>query len=63
MQLTYPQLFAPTSGPSEFSRLDKADAIMDRNAEAATARGELSNLLLYYRLARQMAEMQMQMRM
>ncbi|KAI0638189.1 WD40 repeat-like protein [Trametes polyzona] len=50
------KLFAPTSGPSEFSRLDKADAIMDRNAEAATARGELSNLLLYYRLARQMAE-------
>lgn len=29
---------------------------MRRNAEAATSRSELSNLLLYYRLARQMAE-------
>ncbi|KAI0660981.1 WD40 repeat-like protein [Cubamyces menziesii] len=50
------KLFAPTSGPSRFSRLDKADSIMRRNAEAATSRSELSNLLLYYRLARQMAE-------
>ncbi|KAI0771629.1 WD40 repeat-like protein [Trametes elegans] len=50
------KLFAPTSRPSQFSRLDKAESIIDRNSEAATARSELSNLLLYYRLARQMAE-------
>ncbi|KAI0352957.1 WD40 repeat-like protein [Trametes cingulata] len=50
------KLFAPTTGPSRFSRLDRADSIITRNAEAATARSELSNLLLYYRLARQLAE-------
>ncbi|KAI0832422.1 WD40 repeat-like protein [Trametes gibbosa] len=50
------KLFAPTAGPNKFSRRDSATSIMERNAEAATARGELSNLMLYYRLARQMAE-------
>ncbi|KAI0375640.1 WD40 repeat-like protein [Pilatotrama ljubarskyi] len=50
------KLFAPTPGPSSFSRLDRAESIISRNAEAATARSELSNLLLYYRLARQLAE-------
>ncbi|KAI0677623.1 WD40 repeat-like protein [Trametes maxima] len=50
------KLFAPQPGPSRFSRLDKADAIMERNAEASTARSEMSNLLLYYRIAQQMAE-------
>ncbi|KAH9853471.1 WD40 repeat-like protein [Lenzites betulinus] len=50
------KLFAPSPGPNKFSRRDSATSIMERNAEAATARGELSNLMLYYRLAGQMAE-------
>ncbi|KAI0774275.1 WD40 repeat-like protein [Fomes fomentarius] len=51
------KLFAPTSGPSAFSRLDKAQAIVERNAESARPRrGDLSSLVLYYRLARRMAE-------
>ncbi|CDO75587.1 hypothetical protein BN946_scf184858.g27 [Trametes cinnabarina] len=50
------KLFAPTSGPSRFSRLDNAESIIKRNAEAESARSELSNLWLYYRIARQMAE-------
>ncbi|TFK89831.1 WD40 repeat-like protein [Polyporus arcularius HHB13444] len=51
------KLFAPTPGPSRFSRLDKADAIMNRNAEAARPRrSEVANLYLYYRLAQSMAQ-------
>ncbi|OSD04253.1 WD40 repeat-like protein [Trametes coccinea BRFM310] len=50
------KLFAPTPGPSRFSRLENAESIIKRNAEAESARSELSNLWLYYRLARQMAE-------
>ncbi|KAI0650815.1 WD40 repeat-like protein [Trametes meyenii] len=49
------KLFAPRPSPSRFSRLDKADAIIDRNAEASAARSDMSNLLLYYRIAQQMA--------
>lgn len=50
------QLFAPVQGARRFSRLNNAEAIMSRNAEAATARTELSHMLAYYRLARQMTE-------
>lgn len=52
-----PQLFAPTPGPSRFSRLHNAEAIMTRNADAARPRrSELANLFLYYRLAQSMAQ-------
>ncbi|KAL1946798.1 hypothetical protein VTO73DRAFT_14902 [Trametes versicolor] len=50
------KLFAPTAGPRKFSRLDQVDSIVNRNAEAANARGELLNLRMYYRLAQQMAQ-------
>ncbi|KAI1795233.1 WD40 repeat-like protein [Ganoderma leucocontextum] len=50
------KLFAPRSGPSRFSRLEKSDSITRRNAEAARPRrSELSQLFLYYRLAQRMA--------
>ncbi|KAM5540516.1 hypothetical protein V8D89_005974 [Ganoderma adspersum] len=50
------KLFAPTPGPSRFSRLEKSDSILRRNADATRPRrSELSQLLLYYRLARRMA--------
>lgn len=54
--LTWFQLFAPTAGSRKFSRLDQVDSIVNRNAEAANARGELLNLRMYYRLAQQMAQ-------
>ncbi|RPD67162.1 WD40 repeat-like protein [Lentinus tigrinus ALCF2SS1-6] len=51
------KLFAPTPGPSRFSRLDKAEAIMNRNADAARPRrGDLAALFSYYRLAQSMAQ-------
>ncbi|PIL37152.1 hypothetical protein GSI_00844 [Ganoderma sinense ZZ0214-1] len=50
------KLFAPTLGQSRFSRLQKSDSILRRNAEATRPRrSELSQLFLYYRLARRMA--------
>ena len=50
------QLFASTPGPSRFSRLQRSDSILRRNAEATRPRrSELSQLFLYYRLARRMA--------
>nr|VWO97750.1 Aspartyl proteinase [Ganoderma boninense] len=49
-------LFASTPGPSRFSRLQRSDSILRRNAEATRPRrSELSQLFLYYRLARRMA--------
>ncbi|EJF61237.1 WD40 repeat-like protein [Dichomitus squalens LYAD-421 SS1] len=51
------KLFASTPGPSRFSRLDKSESIINRNAQAARPRrSDLSSLILYYRLARRMAE-------
>ncbi|KAI0723306.1 WD40 repeat-like protein [Earliella scabrosa] len=51
------KLFAPTSGPSRFSKLDRAQSIIDRNIEATRPQHDLTSMLLY-RLARQMADNQ-----
>ena len=47
-----PQLFAPAHGESSFSRLRNATSIMDRNAEAASRRIDLTSLMIYARIAR-----------
>lgn len=53
------KLFAPTNGPSRYSRLDNVTSITDRNAHAArqTSRGidmSIAHFLLHYSQARRM---------
>ncbi|KAH9943437.1 WD40 repeat-like protein [Epithele typhae] len=49
------KLFATTPEPSKFSRMERADAIVKRNTDAAAPRrSDLANLLLYYRLTRRL---------